>query len=121
MKKLFNRADLIVISAVLILSLLLCLPNLFNKENLTAVIYVDGEITEEINLNSVTEDYSFSPKDGTEITVRKGEIGFSAARCRDELCISSGMLTAKGQSAACLPEKIVITIKGTDKIDMITY
>lgn len=121
MKKLFGRTDLIIVISVLAVSLLLFIPSLFKNDSLTAQIIVDGEVTEEINLDSVEKDYTFSPKDGTEITVKNGEIGFSSACCKDKLCIKSGWLSAKGQTAACLPERVVVTIKGTDKTDMITY
>ena len=121
MKKLFRRADIIVILFVLILSLVLFLPNLLNKNTLIAQIYVDGEISEEINLNDVEAAYTVSPKENVEISVKKGAISFTNAPCKDELCIKSGWLTSKGQTAACLPEKVVVIIKGADKTDMITY
>ncbi|MBR3835841.1 MAG: NusG domain II-containing protein [Clostridia bacterium] len=121
MKKLFGKADIFIIISVLVLSLLLFIPGIFNNNNLIATVYSDGEIIEEINLNEVEVPRTFSPKDGTEITVEKDRIRFSAACCKDELCIGSGWLSKKGQTAACLPERIVITIKGTDKTDMMTY
>lgn len=121
MKKLFGKADILIIISVLILSLLLFIPNLFNSNNLIATVYVDGETVEEINLNEVENTYTFSPKDGTEITVEKNRICFSVACCKDELCMKSGWLGKKGQTAACLPERVVISIKGTNKTDMMTY
>ncbi len=121
MRKLFKRSDILVISAVLLLSLFLFLPSLFNNDSLTALVWVDGEIVKEIELSEVQESYTFSPKDGTEIAVESGRISFADAVCKDELCIKSSWLTAKGQTAACLPERVVITIKGTDKTDMMTY
>lgn len=121
MRKLFNRIDVFIIVAVLLSSFLLFLPGLFSNNDLVAQIYVDGEVTEEINLNEVLEPYTFSPKEGTVISVKNGTIHFSEAVCRDKLCINSGELSSKGQTAACLPERIVITIKGADKTDMITY
>ncbi len=121
MRKLFKRSDFRVILAVLLLSLLLFLPNLFNDDKLTAIVTVDGKIIEEIELEAVEKSYTFSPKEGTAITVENGRICFLSASCRDELCVKSGWLSTKGQTAACLPEKIVITIKGADKTDMMTY
>ncbi len=121
MKKLFGKTDLLITVAVLVLSLLLFIPSLSGDTGLTAQIIVDGEITEEIDLDAVEKAYSFSPKDGTEIEVARGRLRFSDACCRDELCIASGWLSAKGQTSACLPERIVITIKGTDNTDMMTY
>lgn len=121
MRKLFRRADIFIIIAVLFLSFLLFIPNLFHNDSLIASVYVDGEQTEEINLDKVEEAYAFSPKKGTVISVKKGAICFIEATCKDEICIGSGWLTSKGQTAACLPQKVVITINGTDKTDMMTY
>lgn len=121
MKKLFGRTDLIIIVCVLILSLLLFIPNLFNNDTLTAQIYVDGEITQEIDLGTVGERYTVTAADDIEITVDKNKICFSYAECKDKLCVKSGWLSKKGHTAACLPERVVITIKGTDKTDMMTY
>ena len=121
MKKLFRRADVIVIVCVLLISFLLFVPNFFNKDELIAQIYVDGEIADEINLDKVENEYTVSPKEDIEIRIANGEIGFTHAPCRDKLCIRSGTLTSKGQTAACLPEKVVVIIKGADKTDMITY
>lgn len=121
MKKLFMRKDIIVIIVVLLMSALLFIPNLFNDDKLIAQIYVEGKAIKEIDLGSIEQSYTLSPADGVKITVKNGAICFSEATCKDELCIKSGWLTAKGQTAACLPEKIVITVKGADKTDMMTY
>ena len=121
MKKLFVKTDFLIIISVLILSLLLFIPNLSGKDRLTAQILVDGEIVEESNLAEVTEPRTLKIRDGVEILSENGKICFSQARGEDELCVKSGWLSKKGQTAACLPERVVITIKGTDKTDMMTY
>ncbi len=121
MRKLFKRSDFRVILIVLLLSLLLFLPNLFNDDSLTAIVIADGETVKEIDLDTVDNSYTFSPKAGTVITVENGRICFSGAECKDKLCVKSGWLTSKGEAAACLPDRVVITIKGNDKTDMITY
>lgn len=121
MRKLFRRADILIIIGVLILSFLLFMPNLFKNDRLVAQVYVDGEQVKEIDLENVEKGYTFSPKEGTVISVKKGAICFYDAICADEICIGSGWLTSKGQTAACLPERVVIAIKGTDKTDMMTY
>ena len=121
MKKLFMRKDIAVIIAVLLLSALLFIPNLFGNDKLIADIYLEGKIIRTIDLGSVTDTYTISPTDSSQITVKNGAICFSYAECHDDLCVKSGWLTSKGQTAACLPEKIVITIKGNSEIDMMTY
>ncbi len=120
--KLFRKSDLIIIAAVAVIALALFIPGLAAKESLTATVYVDGKITETIVLDSVDEAYTFSPKEGTEVRVEQGRICFSSAVCRDKLCVNSGWLTKNGQTAACLPERIVISISGSkDSPDMLTY
>lgn len=120
--KLFRKNDLIIIAAAAVIALILLIPNLIHKSNLTASVYVDGKITETIALDGVSEAYTFSPKEGTEISVEHGKIRFSSAVCRDKLCVNSGWLTKNGQTAACLPERIVISISGgKGSPDMLTY
>lgn len=123
MRKLFNIRDFAVIAAALVLCLALALPQLSGKKNeLTALIYVDGKIKYTVRLDEVEKSYILSPREGTEITVDKGKIAFTHAKCRDALCINSGWLDSAGQTAACLPEKIVIVLQ-SDKnpLDAVTY
>lgn len=121
-KNLFKRNDLIVIAVVAIIAVILLIPSFLKKQDLIATVYADGDIVKTINLNEVSEEYSFSPKDGVEIRVEKGTIYFSTAVCRDKLCINSGKLNKNGQTAACLPERIVISISGSkNSPDMLTY
>lgn len=121
-KKLFAKGDLIAAAVVIIIALLLFIPGLLKKDRLVAEVYCDGETVEVIDLTAVEKAYTFSPKKGAEITVENGRIRFSSAVCRDKLCVNSGWLDKNGQTAACLPERIVICIKGSDAApDMLTY
>lgn len=120
--KLFRKNDLIIIAVVAIIALVLFVPSLIKNDSLTATIYVDGNVTDEIELNGIDKPYTFSPKNGTEIEVQNGKIRFSSAVCKDRLCVKSGWLDSNGQTAACLPERILISIKGSDGApDMLTY
>lgn len=120
--KLFRKQDLAVTVVVLLLALALLIPSFLKKDTLKASIVVDGKITKEIDLSSVSQDYVFSPKSGTEIEVGKGKIRFSSACCKDGLCVNSGWLTKNGQTAACLPERVVIYLEGSDsEPDILTY
>lgn len=121
-RKLFRKSDLIVIAAVLLLAAVLLIPGLLKKEKLVATVYADGEIIETIDLSAVSDGYTFSPKDGTQIQVENGKIRFLSAVCRDKLCVNSGWLTKNGQTAACLPERIVISVSGGESSpDALTY
>ena len=122
--KLFKRTDLTIIIAVLLAAALISLPRFIGSDRLTAEIYVDGELERTIELSEVETEYtvSLSTEPEVEITVGRNEIFFSKADCKDKLCINSGRLTAGGQTAACLPAKVVVSVRSDrDKNDVMTY
>ena len=122
--KLFKRTDLIIIIAVLLAAALISLQRCIGSERLTAEIYVHGELDRTIELSEVETEYtvSLSTEPEVEITLGRNEIFFSKADCKDKLCKNSGKLTSGGQTAACLPAKVVISVKSNkDKTDIMTY
>lgn len=120
--KLLKKGDLIIIAIVLLAAMLIAIPRLWSSDKLTACVYVDGKLERTISLSSVDCEYSFSPADGVEITVNKNEIFFSHSECKDKLCVKSGKLSGSGQTAACLPSRVVISVKSEkNKNDVMTY
>ena len=122
--KLFKRTDLIIILAVLLAAAMISIPRFFASDKLTAEIYVDGRLEETIELSEVESEYTVTPdtEPRVEITVNKGEIYFSHAECKDKLCVKSGRLTSGGETAACLPARVVISVKSNkNKTDIMTY
>ena len=122
--KLFKRTDLIIILVVLLAAAAISIPRFLNSDKLTAEIYVDGKLEETIDLSAVDKEYKITPstEPRVEITVGKGEIYFSHAECKDKLCVKSGKLTSGGETAACLPARVVISLKSNkNKTDIMTY
>ncbi len=122
--KLFKRMDLIIILAVLLAAAMISIPRFLGSDRLTAEIYVDGRLEETIELSEVESEYTVTPdtEPRVEITVNKGEIYFSHAECKDKLCVKSGKLTSGGETAACLPARVVISVKSNkNKTDIMTY
>ncbi len=122
--KLFKRTDLIIIFVILLAAAAISIPRFLNSDNLTAEVYVDGRLEEIIDLSAVEKEYKIVPntEPTVEITVGKGEIYFSHAECKDKLCVKSGKLTNGGETAACLPTRVVISVKSNkNKTDIMTY
>ena len=96
-----------------------------STQSATAVIYIDGEIYQSIELEKVEESYELalpcSPK--ATLLVEKGSISFKQADCNDKLCVGSGKLKHRGDTAACLPAKAVVTIenRGESERDALVY
>jgi hypothetical protein len=87
-----------------------------------ASISVDGRVVDKIALN---EDRQYTPagRSAVRIAVRGGAVGFVHSDCPDKICIHSGFLSVPGQSAVCLPNRVVVSVaadKG-DSLDGVTY
>lgn len=109
------------IIAFLVLSFALLLSYYYiskanTSENLVAVISQNGKIIQAINLSEIKAGETKSINiDGTFsaiITAQHNKIRFESSSCPDKVCVHTGWLTKKGQSAVCLPNKIIIKIQG---------
>lgn len=124
-RKLFKKADALLISVIL---LFLLLFPLLKSEGGSAVAHVylrDKEIA-CIELDKVKSPVTIRPntKPKVEIRAEKGFIYYSYAECPDKLCVKAGKLSKPGSTAACLPSKTLIVIEGKrprNAPDVITY
>ncbi len=109
-----KRGDIILI-AVLLLLIAACF--ITKKDASSATIYVDGEIYKKL---STDEPCEFSVNN-VSIKVENGSIMFTDSDCRDKKCVKSGKLSKSGETAACLPNRVVIVLSGgTQDYDGIT-
>lgn len=125
--KTFRRADLFLIAGILLLAAALLLPGCFPGDERLAYIYVDGREYARIALKEGEDPYTLEPpvSPGLTLWIADGKIAFARADCPDKLCVKSGALYRAGQTAACLPAKTVVVIRGKtgrDKsFDALTY
>ena len=121
-KKLFRKADIIIILAVLVIAGVFLLWQYSSADNLRAVITVDGKTVGTLDLGKITGEKVIIPDTSPKVKIvaEKGSIRFDEAECRDKICVSRGKLYRKGDTAVCLPSKTVITITG-GSVDAMTY
>lgn len=99
----------------------------FNKNSkIVATIKQDGKIIKTIDLSKVSKAEEIRVPSESDhyniIKVEKGRIRFIDADCPDKICIKAGWLKKPGDSAACLPHKIIITIQGQNsEVDDVVY
>ena len=106
---------------VLLCAALFLLPVLQRNRPLTAVITVGGETVETIDLSAVEAPYTVQYA-GCTIRVEKGAIGFTHAACPDRLCVKTGMLRHAGSAAACVPNRVVVSLRAqTEAFDGVAY
>ncbi|WP_434291605.1 NusG domain II-containing protein [Clostridium botulinum] len=129
-----KKGDKIVIYIVSVLLVLSVISIIFFKffvksENAIAVIKQNGKVIEKVDLSKVKEKrqlkINYNDKDHkgyNVIEIDKGSIRFIDADCPDKVCIKSGVLKKPGETAACLPHKLIITIEKNDKeVDEVSY
>lgn len=115
-----KKGDAFIILFFAFLCLLLFLPPLFaGSGNVTAVIWRDGEKVREIDLSAVEKSFEIQVN-GCVLLVERGKISFASSTCRDKLCKKSGYLSKNGDTAACVPNKVVVRIEnGKENFDAV--
>lgn len=111
---LLKKGDIAVIATVLALCAAMLIPR-FIHSGVTAVIYVGGEEYRRINLSESAE-LTLEPDTDPAVVIKVsgGAIYFESADCPDKLCVKTGKLSSAGDTAACLPAGVVITLEGSD-------
>jgi len=89
------------------------------SDHLTAVIYYENEVIDEIDL-ATAPPRRFSYPQNTNVVFEiftNHQIAIVASDCPDQVCVHTGRLARSGDYAACLPNGFVIRIvrdKGND-------
>ena len=107
-------ADIGIIAGLLILAGVL-LFLYFNKgqEGAGVIVRVDGVETARYSLS---ESGRYELNGGTNILViEDGAAYMLQADCPDHICVSQGKIRCTGQCITCLPNKLTVTVYGTDQ------
>lgn len=118
--KIFKKMDIIIIVVLIISSFI---PHFIyssvgskNNKGLYATIKVDGNVHNTIDLPTTSEEkFIIQTENGTNtILVNNNEINIVHADCKDELCVKQGSISKIGKTLICLPNKLIIEIKGDE-------
>lgn len=116
--KSFNKRDIFIIVLVLAAAAVMWFVNVNSAKGKEpcAEIYLDGELADTIYLTEESDRTFSIPQIETVVfhVFEDGSICFEESDCPDKVCIKSGRLKHVGQSAACLPNNIVIKIVPRD-------
>ena len=84
-----------------------------------AVIQYDGKIAKTVSL-SENQEFSLTEDPTVHFRVKDGAIAFVNSSCPDKICEQTGFLSKSGQTAACLPKKVLLKVVGSNKQDVDT-
>ncbi len=102
--------DKIIIALLCFLSLVLFLLPVLSQGELKAEVYLDGELVHTAYLSSVSESYEFETG-GCILIFEGGGVSFKSSECPDKLCVNRGKLKRSGDTMACVPERVTVTLK----------
>lgn len=79
------------------------------------MVTIDGEIYGEYLL---TEKQEISIEGKNILVIEGGEAKITEANCPDKLCTYQKSISKEGESIVCLPNKIVVSIRGGAESDL---
>lgn len=86
-----------------------------------ADVYLDQHLTHTLPLSRDIEEKRIESEYGyVTVSIRNGRIRVVNASCRHKTCANLGEVGAAGQSLACIPARISITLDGQSSTDAIT-
>ena len=119
-RNLIKRSDVFVIflTLLLIFSSFAIFRN-SPDEFPVATITVDGKVEKEIDL-TLQENCIITLKTNPIVTleVKDHKIRFINSECPDGTCEKMGFLSTAGQTAACIPAKVIVTVEGLNESEI---
>lgn len=112
-----KKHDLFLVLAVLAAAALLFAGRklFFSSSPAAVTVSVDGTELMTLDLNQDGEQIIESPGGGTNrLVIKDGAVHMEEASCPDKVCIKQGTISKTGQSIVCLPNRVIVTITGTD-------
>ena len=122
-----KKNDIIIIIIVIVLAIVLYLGNILinsNYDEMTVEVYSRGELIYQNILTEKTNDVLVIDNEYgyNKIIIVDGIVSMHEADCRDQVCVLSKPINRPGESIVCLPNQVIIEIKGIsfNEIDVIS-
>jgi hypothetical protein len=115
-EKLFSKNDFILYFIIIFLGIIVYFFNTEKKDGKTACINYKGQVFYyDLNENKTF----FIGK--TLFEIKNGKIRIKKNVCPGKICVKQGFIGKVGDVVICVPENIVVKIKGKDEPDAITW
>ena len=112
-----TRSWIILLSLLLAVCLLACIPLLISGPAGQAEITSDGVPVTTVDL-AIDQEFTIESSGGgtNTVTVKNGAIAVTAADCPDHYCMARGFCDG-GTPIVCLPNRLVISFAGDQDVD----
>lgn len=109
----FKKTDWIIIAFFIIgaAAAYFIYAHIHTEGQVRAEIYYYSSLVKTVDLSEANDGFFSLPQNENVVfQISEGGIEFYRSDCPDKICIKSGRLSRAGQSAACLPNGIIIKI-----------
>ena len=110
--RIIKKSDIFLAAALILVCILLpfITGSLPEDPGTSAVVTVtkNGELFESCSLF----DEKIIDTGSNRIVVENGEVYMASSDCKNHICVRQGRISRPGQSIICIPNRIVIEIKG---------
>lgn len=79
-----------------------------------AAVFRDGVVIAEIPLD-VSGEYVFPQVPDMVFTAENGAVSVTESSCGDKTCMRTGKISKRGEVIICVPNKIIVEIKGSSE------
>jgi len=116
----FCRWDALIVLAVMLLAGGMALGLFYSAQNslsasshLEAVLAVNGDEVWRANLSEITASQEYTVTGVSEkliVRAEHGKVCVLSSTCKDQVCVHTGWLSGAGQTAVCLPYRVVLKV-----------
>jgi len=117
-RKVFAKRDIIIIAIVLSLGFgVLAIRHFLTPEGIGVYAQITSRYGTETFFLDENTTFSTLNMPNVIFEVSDGRIAFIHSDCPDQVCIHAGWLIHPGQTAACLPNQIILFLRSKDPED----
>ncbi len=102
-------SDFAVIGLILVSGICAYFAFVSGSNGAYAEILWENKVIERVDL-SENKEFSVNGFENVIFKVEDGAIAFMSSDCPDKICVNTGFIRHKGQSAVCLPNRLAVRI-----------
>lgn len=108
-----SRSDFIPVIIIIVLAVGAYFLFTCGQSGNYAEILADNTVIKRVDLSQDSE-FSLEGYEGVTFSVKDGAISFVSSDCPDKICVRTGYIKNRGQSAVCLPNRLTVRIVGSE-------
>lgn len=121
MKLTFCKGDFLAVAIVAVITILVSVifwTNIGAEEGSVVKVYQDGELIQEISLNT-DKEFVIEGEYENVVTVKDGKAAITKSDCPGTDCVHSGWIHEAGRSIVCLPNRVELRVEGVSEVDFV--